>query len=185
MLLERGPDLARLTAHIGALQQRAGGAVLVEGPPGIGKTALLAEALAGAGELPVLRARGSELETALAFGGVRQLFTAALRRLPEADRTALLTGPASLAASVLGFSDGTPDALSDPLHGLYWLAADLAERTPLIVAIDDLHWLDEESRRFVAYLVPRLEEVPLLVLATTRPGEPVDGFEVMHPAPLS
>jgi DNA-binding CsgD family transcriptional regulator len=150
--------------------------------------------LAQAKDVETLRARGSELEADLAFGGVRQLFTAPLRRLTGEERQALLEGPAGLGGAVLGMP--SPEGgLSDPLYGLYWLAADLAERTPMILAVDDLHWLDEESGRFVSYLVRRLEGVPLLVIATARPDEPgavrtpLTAFAgaglVVRPAPLS
>jgi DNA-binding CsgD family transcriptional regulator len=198
MLLERDQDLAALAARIGALcSSREGGALLIEGPPGIGKSALLAEALAGAPDAAqVLRARGSELEAGLAFGGVRQLLAPALRRLSQAERDELLSGPAALAAPALALSPAPAgDGLGDPLYGLYWLAADLAERNPLVLAIDDLHWLDEESARFVAYLPPRLEGIPLLVLAAARLQEPgasdvalaglAEAGEVLRPAPLS
>src|SRR5215208_2115140 len=168
MLLERDLDLAALAARIDALHgSREGGAVLIEGPPGIGKSALLTAATARPPDaVQVLRARGSELEAGLAFGGVRQLLAPVLRRLSQAERDALLSGPSALAAPALALGPARAGGgLSDPLYGLYWLAADLAERTPLVLAIDDLHWLDEESVRFVAYLAPRLEGIPLLVLA--------------------
>jgi DNA-binding CsgD family transcriptional regulator len=196
-LFERGTDLAALAGRVAALRDRGEGhAVLIEGPPGIGKSALLHAALAEAEGVETLRARGSELEADLAFGGVRQLFTAPLRRLPAAERQALLEGPAGLAARALGMrgAGAAGSELSDPLYGLYWLAADLAERKPLILAIDDLHWLDEESGRFVSYLARRLEGVPLLVIATARPDEPgartplttlADAGSVVRPAPLT
>jgi len=198
MLLERDQDLAALAARIGALHgSREGGALLIEGPPGIGKSALLAAALARAPDaVQVLRARGSELEAGLAFGGVRQLLAPALRRLSHVERDALLSGPAALAAPALALGPAPAGGLlSDPLYGLYWLVADLAERTPLVLAIDDLQWLDEESARFVAYLAPRLEGIALLVLATVRPQEPgasevalaglATAGEVLRLAPLS
>src|SRR4051812_27130962 len=131
MLLERDQDLAALAARIGALYgSREGGAVLIEGPPGIGKSALLAAALAKAPDAAqVLRARGSELEAGLAFGGVRQLLAPALRRLSPAQRHSLLSGPGALAAPALALGPAPAGSgLSDPLYGLYWLVADLAER---------------------------------------------------------
>src|SRR5580765_7347039 len=79
-LLEREAELAALEAMLGAARAGDGRLVVVEGSAGIGKTRLLAEAraLAQAGELDVLSARGGELEGEFAFGVVRQLFEAPL-----------------------------------------------------------------------------------------------------------
>ena len=171
--LERDRELEVLSGLIKALQSGGtGGAALIEGPPGIGKSTLLSAALDGAAtDLTVLRARGSELEAGLAFGAVRQLLGPAVVRLDAAEQEALFAGPAALARAVLGLG-AAPDALADPLYGLYWLLADFAERSPVILALDDLHWFDEESGRFVAYLARRLEGIAVLVLATARPDEP-------------
>ena len=176
-LLERDRELAALTGLLDELRTRGrGGAALIEGAAGIGKSALLAAALDAAGDEPtVLRARGSELEAGLAFGGVRQLFGGLVQRMENEQRAALLTGPAALARPVLGLEEhaaARPPSLADPLYGLYWLAAELADRAPLVLAFDDLHWLDEESGRFVAYLAQRLEVIAIAVLATARPDEP-------------
>ena len=55
------------------------------------------------------------------------------------------------------------------LHGLYWLAANFASRTPTLVVVDDVHWADEPSLRWLLYLARRLEGLPLLLLVGTRP----------------
>ena len=57
------------------------------------------------------------------------------------------------------------------LHGLYWLAANFALRKPTLLLVDDLHWADEPSLRWLLYLARRLEGLPLLLLAGTRPPE--------------
>ena len=54
------------------------------------------------------------------------------------------------------------------LHGLYWLLNNLADERPVALAVDDLHWSDAESLRFLNYLAPRLDGLPLAVLASTR-----------------
>ena len=56
------------------------------------------------------------------------------------------------------------------MHGLYWLAVRLAAREPLLVVVDDAHWADEPSLRFLAYLAGRVGEQPVAVLVATRPG---------------
>ena len=188
-LLEREAELQTLADRLlGLARDGRGGVLLIEGPPGIGKSALLDRALDAAPEgVVVRRAAGSELESGLAFGAVRQLLAGALRGL-DAD---VFEGPGRPAARVLGFAEGGSDALVDPLFSLQWVVEALAERAPLVLAIDDLHWLDEESGRFVGYLVRRLEGVPVLVLATARPAEPgatnpvTLHAEVLRPQPLS
>jgi len=80
-----------------------GGALMVEGRAGIGKTALAEEAGRRAGELGhrVVRARGSELEAGFAFGVVRQLFERCLADVGAGEREALLAGPAAAVRPLL------------------------------------------------------------------------------------
>ena len=129
---------------------------------------------AGHSGIRVLSARGSELEREFAFGVVRQLFEPALADLEA--RPVLLAGAAAAAEQVLDppTNDGGPpvDASFAALHGLYWLTANLAGEEPLVIAVDDLHWCDQPSLRFLAYLVKRLEGLPLLLAACLRPSEP-------------
>jgi hypothetical protein len=67
------------------------------------------------------------------------------------------------------------------MHGLYWLVANLAARRPLLLLADDLHWWDVPSLRFLAYLIPRVEELPVTVVAAARLGEPgADGELLGH-----
>ena len=109
--------------------------VVVEGPAGVGKTALLAEAraIAESSGMQVLRSRGAELEREFAFGVVRQLLEPVLRGVDDPE--GLFQGPAGVAAGLLGLPgapahDGAAFADQDSsfavLHGLYWLCADLA-----------------------------------------------------------
>jgi DNA-binding CsgD family transcriptional regulator len=65
------------------------------------------------------------------------------------------------------------------VHGLYWLAANLAARQPLVMAIDDAHLADDLSQRWLAYLVPRLGGLPLTLLVALRASDPA-----LTPAPL-
>src|SRR5260370_23958300 len=71
--------------------------------------------------------------------------------------------------------DAAADALLDPsfaiLHGLYWLCANLSRNSPLLLSMDDIHWADQASLRFLHYLVRRVEELPVAVVAAARPGE--------------
>jgi DNA-binding CsgD family transcriptional regulator len=180
LLLEREAQVAALEALAAAARRGGGRFVVIEGTAGIGKTRLLAEgrALAGAAGMRVLAARGGELEGEFAYGIVRQLFEPLLASASPDLRVELLSGPAARIASLLEASQpaGSQDAPAAEgsfaiLHGLYWLAANVALHQPTLLAIDDLHWADTPSLRWLLYLTRRLEGVPLLVAAGTRPPE--------------
>src|SRR4051794_14654475 len=146
-----------------------GALVTVEGPAGIGKTGLLQHARAAAG-VPVLAAHGAELEADFPFGVVRQLFEPALRRLTPQARSDALAGAAALAAPLVAPADATAlRAPTDPtfaaLHGLYWLTSNLG---PLVLIIDDAHWADPPSLRFLAYLARRIADLPVVLIVGLR-----------------
>jgi DNA-binding CsgD family transcriptional regulator len=173
-LLERRSELAELAGDVTAARAGTGGLVLVEGPAGIGKTEILraARSLAEEAGMVVATARGTELETGFAFGVVRQLFEPLLRECSEREREPLLRGAAALATDVIDGRDGDSarDAIRSPeaLHGLYWLTLNLAERAPLAAMIDDAHWADQASLRFLSYLAGRLEGVGVLAIVAAR-----------------
>ena len=127
-------------------------------------------------EFEVLTARGGELEGQFAFGIVRQLFEAPLAAANPEMRVELLARRGWLSASLFASApttasgEGAESAFA-MLHGLYWLAANFASRTPTLLVVDDLHWADEPSLRWLVYLSRRLEGLPLLLLAGTRPPE--------------
>jgi DNA-binding CsgD family transcriptional regulator len=179
LLLEREVQVAALQALADAAQSGDGRFVVIEGTAGIGKTRLLAEAraIAGSAGMRVLVARGGELEGEFAYGIVRQLFEPLLAVVSPDLRAELLSGPATLIATLLGASQvaGAQDAAAEGsfavVHGLYWLAANVALQQPTLLAIDDLQWADTPSLRWLLYLTRRLEGVPLLVVAGTRPPE--------------
>jgi DNA-binding CsgD family transcriptional regulator len=175
-LLERSEELAAVDAAIAGARGGTGTLVVIEGPAGIGKTALLAEgrARAAASGSTVLYARASELETAFSFGVVRQLLEAAVATAADDERARLLGGAAAQAARLFRPGDGGEAGEDDVyplLHGLYWLTLNLAESRPLALAVDDLQWADAPSLRWLAYLARRLDGVPVSVLATLRPVE--------------
>jgi DNA-binding CsgD family transcriptional regulator len=181
LLLERETQVAALEALFEAARSGGGRFAVIEGSAGIGKTRLLAEAraIAGSAGMRVLAARGGELEGEFAFGIVRQLFEPLLASASPDLRAELLSGPAALVephfgASRLAASQDAPAEGSGSfviLHGLYWLAANVAFQRPTLLAIDDLHWADGPSLRWLLYLTRRLDGVPLLVAAGARPPE--------------
>jgi predicted ATPase len=161
-LLEREPELAALRPVLDAAHEGAGRLVVVEGPPGIGKTRLLAaaRALAADAGFETLWGRGGEFEHEFPYGVARQLFEPVLGRLDAAERDELLSGAAGLAGPLfdpmLGGSDAGADGSFATAHGLYWLLVNLSARRPVLVAVDDLHWVDPPTLRFLAYLQRRL-----------------------------
>jgi DNA-binding CsgD family transcriptional regulator len=179
LLLEREAQIAALEALAEAARSGGGRFAVIEGSAGIGKTRLLAEAraIAGSAGMRVLAARGGELEGEFAYGIVRQLFEPLLASASPDLRGELLSGPAALTEPLFGASQlaGSEDAPAESsfaiLHGLYWLAANVAFHQPTLLAIDDLHWADTPSLRWLLYLTRRLEGVPLLVAAAARPPE--------------
>jgi DNA-binding CsgD family transcriptional regulator len=181
-LFERSEELARIEAALARARTGRGSFVVVEGPAGIGKTALLSAArnAAADGGMTVLRSRGTELERDFAFGVVRQLFEPLLAEATGPERADLLEGAAGVAAGVLGLPGAPPASTSsasgvDPsfavLHGLYWLCAHLSAVRPLCVVVDDAHWADAASLRYLAFLLTRLEELSAALVVATRPLE--------------
>lgn len=164
-LLERDAELVQLEGLVADAAADQGGVMVVEGPAGIGKTTLvraLCDSAAARGVV-VLRARCSRLERESAFGIVRQLLEPALAAGTADERMNAFRGAAGLSAALFGYQrpSARPAAGSQPqtdpgasfatLHGLYWLTANLCERAPLLVAVEDAALV---RRRVVA--LPRL-----------------------------
>ena len=176
-LLERERELTELGALVGQARAGHGCFAVIEAAAGLGKTRLLQAGRDAAQEtgMRVLAARATELERDFPFALVRQLLEPPLAALDDAERAALFDGAAGAARSAIGLADGgPPESPSDTfavLHGLYWLTAGLAEQEPLLLAIDDAHWSDAASLDYVGFLLPRLEELPVLLALTCRPDE--------------
>ena len=171
-LLERERELARMSGRLGEARAGCGGFVVIEGPAGIGKTSLLraVRALGHQTGMQVLDGRGSDLEGDFAFGVMRQALERPLAALDEAERSAVISGQATHAEPL--FVAGQPVAGIDALlQGLYWLIANLAERTPALLAIDDVHWADGPSVAALAFLAGRLEQLPVALIVSTRPPD--------------
>jgi DNA-binding CsgD family transcriptional regulator len=206
-LAEREHELEQLDRALARARDGDGALVVIEGPAGIGKSALLdaAATIAQRAGMRLLRGRASELEREFPFAVALSLFERLLADAGEGRRAALFDGAAGFARGL--FEPRAQSARSGALpgrdrafatvHGLYWLTANVAERGSLAVAIDDAHWADPPSLRYLAYLCARLEGLPVAVLAAIRSGEPAvqgelvaalrgaPGALVLTPRPLS
>jgi predicted ATPase len=181
-LLERSEELARIESALADARTGRGRFVVVEGPAGIGKTALLAAVRTVAAEdgMRVLRSRATEMETNFAFGVVRQLFERPLVEVSELERADLLQGAAGVAAGMIGLpgapaADAPPSAGVDPsfaiLHGLYWLCANLAGAGPLCLVVDDAHWADAASLRVLLDVQAEISAQRVALVIASRPVE--------------
>ena len=182
-LLERDAELERIEDAFKAATGGAGSLIVVEGHAGVGKTRLLDEARtrANALGLSVLSARGAETEQDFSFGVVLQLLQRRVMSANAAERSEVFSGAAAVArplldGSKLGIS-GRPEAAPALSHGLYWVISNLADREPLALVVDDAHWADTSSLRFLASLANRLEGLPVAVLLARRLGETTDAAE--------
>lgn len=182
MLLERVQELATIAEAIEDASGGGHGLLLIEGPAGIGKTALLGAVrrLGRERGLLVLAARGSEVEAGFPFGIVRQLLEAHLGGATAGERRLMPRGGAADASRLLGArlsgaaarADEEPSSWFAALHSLYSLTANLASSKRLLLAIDEAHWSDAPSLRFLLYLARRLESLPVLVVLAARVEEP-------------
>ena len=174
MLVGRDPELSALRALLAEVRT-AGGAVALVGEPGVGKTALLTEARRRADGFVVAAARGVEGESELPFAGLADVVRPLLGRLADlpAPQRDALAGALALAPP----SAGDRFAVCAAAHGLVGLTDD-----PLLVLVDDLHWLDAPSRECVEYLARRPPPGVAVLLAVR--DEPPAGVPALTLAPL-
>ena len=197
-LLEREAELDGLRSLVARTAGGAGGLMVVEGQAGVGKTELLrsASALGEAAGMRVLRGRGAELDRAFAFGVVRQLLEREVTQSAGSSRWAVPSPPPRSSAPAMA---GAPPrtASTARCRACSGWSANLSAQQPLLLVADDLHWADTASLRWLVFLAERLEDVPVLLVAATRPAEPGADQElldalmtaptarVLRPAPLS
>ena len=181
-LMDRDAELSELGRRLAAVRAGSGRVIAIEGPAGIGKSTLLAAAgrIARDDGATFLLARCSPLEQHAAWGVARQLF----EPLRAGPRWAGLTvGAAGLAERALAPEAAEPAPAGDAMHaavrGLVWLASNLAEGGPTVLAVDDVHWADAPSLRWLAVLAHSLDELRVGVLCTVRSGEPAAAPELL------
>jgi DNA-binding CsgD family transcriptional regulator len=164
----RGRECDVLDRLLDAVRGGEGGALVVRGEPGVGKTALLDYLVEQASGCRVVRAAGVQAEMELAYAGLHQLrgpMFDRLKRLPAPQRDALRTA--------FGLSPGSvPDRFLVGLAVLS-LLSDAANEHPLLCLVDDEQWLDHASAQVLGFVARRLaaESVGLVFAARVRSEE--------------
>jgi len=179
LLLGREPECAAIDKLLEDARAGAGGALIVRGEAGIGKSALLEYARQRAAPMTVLSAGGVEAESDLAFAGLHELLRpvlGCLDELPEPQSRAL--------AGALGLAPAThADRLLISAAVLSLLAA-AAENTPVLVVVDDAQWVDRPSADALVFTARRLRAERLAILFGAREGE-MSRFEAAGLADLA
>ena len=165
-LIGRAGEAARVDGLLDRVRDR-GGALVIRGEPGIGKSALLDRARGRASSLGArtLAITGVESESELAFAGLHQLLAPIgghIERLPGPQRQAL--------DAAFGVDDLVePDPFRVALAA-YRLVSDAADSSPLLLIADDAQWLDRSSLDVLSFIARRLENEPVVLIAGLRDG---------------
>jgi DNA-binding CsgD family transcriptional regulator/tetratricopeptide (TPR) repeat protein len=181
-MVGREAERARVGALLEAARRGRTDVLVLVGDPGIGKTALIDDAVAATAGMAVLAVTAVESESSLAYAGLFALLRPLLELLPRIDE------PQARALRVaLALGDGEePDLLAVSAGTLALLAEAAAER-PVLVVVDDAQWLDRPSADAIAFAARRLRGEELAFLVGRRADEPTpfdSGFEQLTLAPL-
>jgi DNA-binding CsgD family transcriptional regulator len=155
-----------------ATRKGRSGALVLHGPPGVGKTALLERCAERARGFRTIWVTGAQSERDLAFAALHQFCSPVLDQLDQ------LPVPQRLALEVtFGMSEGAaPDRFFAGLAVL-GLVSKTSELGPLLFIVDDAHWLDQASAQILAFVARRLAAEPVAVLFATRePGGDLEGL---------
>jgi predicted ATPase len=158
MLVGRGTERARIDALLAGAREGQGGALVLRGEPGIGKSALLADARSRAADMRVLHAHGVQAEAELVYSGLHELLRPVADRL---DALPVLQADAVRGALGLGPGQSTPLLVG---AGTLSLLAAAAEERPLLCLVDDAHWLDAASAGALTFVARRVGDDPVAVL---------------------
>jgi DNA-binding CsgD family transcriptional regulator len=161
----REPELARTRQLLADAMGGRGGALVLRGDAGIGKSTVLQDAIANAGAMTVLDARGVESESELPFAGLHQILRPAFGRLP-----ALPAPQADELRLALGLARGGSVDRFLVSAGVLSLLAEMADDAPVLCAVDDAHWLDVASIEALLFAARRLRAEPIAMIFTTRDG---------------
>lgn len=164
-LVGRDGESARIDRLLAGARADRGGALVVRGEPGIGKSALLEHAAqrAEATGMRVIRGAGIESDAELAHGGLHQLLRPHLSRLD-----ALPAPQAAALRTAFGLAEGEAPNRFLVSAGALALLADLSDEAPLLVVVDDLQWLDRGSAEALLFAARRFAADPVALLFAVR-----------------
>ncbi|MEX5721700.1 AAA family ATPase, partial [Geodermatophilus maliterrae] len=178
MLSGRERERAAIAGLVDEAWAGRGGALVLTGPPGVGKSALLADAAARADGMTVLGTQGLESESPLAFAALQRLLRPVLagcvQHLPQPQARALQ-------AAFGETDDGPGDRFLVFLAALSVLA-EAGQHRPVLAVVDDAHWLDDASAAALLFVARRLqvERVALLFAARDSDVRTFDGGDLPH-----
>ncbi|WP_336027050.1 LuxR family transcriptional regulator [Geodermatophilus sp. FMUSA9-8] len=177
----RAAEVGRLDRLLDGARSGRAGLLVVEGGPGVGKTALLRTAAARAAGFGRVTARGIESDAALPYAVLGELLAPLRPLLGEVP-----AGQAGALAAALGWGPaGVPGDRHLVAAGTLSLLAAAAAEAPLLVTVDDLQWADPQSAGAVLFAARRMHADRVAVVVARRPGpEPVAGDDVLRLADL-
>jgi DNA-binding CsgD family transcriptional regulator/HEPN domain-containing protein len=166
-VLGREMELALLSELLAAARGGSGGALVIRGDPGVGKTRLLAAAADSAADFAVLSAAGVQSESDLAFGALSALLRPVMSEIGVLPRVQA----DSLGAAVGLTSSSRVERLACNA-GVVSLLAAAARVGPVLVLADDLQWFDADSREVILFAARRMQSDPVAFVFTVRDGDP-------------
>jgi DNA-binding CsgD family transcriptional regulator len=170
-LWDRERERAALSQLLLDVRSGRSRALVLRGEPGIGKTALLENLCARAGDVVLVRGAGVESEAELAYAGLHQMFSQMIEEkldlLPDPQREAIR----------IAFGESSGDAPNPFLLGLAVLnrLADAAAEQPVLCLVDDAQWLDRATVQTLAFVARRLDAEPVGIVFAVR--EPIAQFD--------
>ena len=182
VLVGREPETARVAAMLDVVRSGGSGSLVVTGAPGIGKSALLRAAEQQAPDFRCVWVRGVESEQLMAYAGLHQVGASLRGRISQVP-----PAQAEAVEVALGWrvSAAEPARFLVAAGAMSLLAAEAAHG-PVLVLVDDLHWIDQESASALAFAARRLEEDQVAFLWSARDGSvPADLLRGVPEMPLT
>lgn len=166
-LVGREPERAAIDRLLAGSREGRGGALVLRGEAGLGKSALLADTRDRADGLRVLPTVGVEPEIDLPFAALHRLLRPVLghvERIPAVQADAL--------RAALGLGSGSTDNRFVIALAALSLLAEVAVEAPVLCLVDDAHWLDQPSAEALSFMARRLEAERVAILFAARTGDP-------------